>query len=253
MQHYSNMKTNKNLIGRGIREYTPYADEVKLSKECGYDFNQVWFYKGDMLIGDKDIVDKAAYIKSFNYPIIIHAMWTLDDFTTHGDKLLELVRYFGHKEVIVHPTGTFNGTPEAANLKLKQLLTDLNNKLKKMGARLYVENNSRPNVLNCTASQIKTVLESGAELLIDTGHIDSYEHLAEILKVRRPSCLHLANKFFVHGHEHLPLRSGEIDLKLLFTKYFKNYSGRIIVEVSNDFATNKDFLESKQALDEIFL
>jgi len=244
------------LIGRGIREATKYADEVALSKKCGYDFNQVWFYQGDMLIGD-NIPDRAAYIKSFDFPIIIHAMLTLDDFTKHGDRLVELVKYFGHKEVIIHATGKIKETDEQsirnANLKLRDLLTSLNARFRKLGVRVYVENNDRGlHILCSTNEQIKTVLSSGVELLLDTGHVDSYEHIREIIEIKRPTCLHLANKRFTMGHEHLPLSRGDIDFGLFFSKYLPNYKGRIIVEVGNEFATDEDFEESKKVLDKIF-
>jgi len=244
------------LIGRGIREATSYADEVALSKKCGYDFNQVWFYKGDMLIGD-NITDRAAYIKSFDFPIIIHAMWNLDDFTRYGDKLIELVKYYGHKEVIIHATGKIEGadakTIQNANIRLRDLLADINAKFKKLGVRVYVENNERSLHNICaTNEQIETMLSSGVGLLLDTGHTDSYEHIAEIIKIKRPECLHLANKRFTMGHEHLPLLRGDIDFNLFFSKYLPNYTGRIIVEVGNEFATDQDFEQSKKVLDAIF-
>jgi len=243
------------LVGRGIREATKYADEVALSKKCGYDFNQVWFFNGDMLIGD-NVPDKAAYIKSFNFPIIIHAMFTLDDFTKFGGRLVELVKYFGHKEVIVHATGKIKGGAAAvkdANLKLRDLLADLNATFKKLGVRVYVENNDQRLHNICgTKEQLETMLSSGVELLMDTGHVDSYEHIAEIIKLKRPACLHLANKRFSAGHEHLPLSRGDIDFGLFFSKYLPNYTGRIIVEVGNEFATDQDFEESKKVLDKVF-
>jgi len=248
-------KPNKPLIGRGIREATKYADEVALSRKCGYDFNQVWFFNGDMLIGD-NIPNRAEYIKSLGFPIIIHAMFTLDDFTRYSDKLIELVKYFGHKEVIIHATGKIEGDSSAvqnANLKLRDLLADINAKFKKLNVRVYVENNDQRLHNICgTKEQLETMLSSGVELLMDTGHVDSYEHIKEIIKIKRPACLHLANKRFSAGHEHLPLSRGDIDWNFFFSRLLPNYTGRIIVEVGNEFATDEDFEESKKVLDKVF-
>jgi len=241
---------NKPLIGRGIREATAYADEVTLSKKCGYDFNQVWFFNGDMLIGD-DVPDRAAYIKSFDFPIIIHAMWTLEDFVKDSDRLVELVKYFDHKEVIVHATRKETLTIKDANERLRDLLAALKSKFDKLGVRMYVENNQRPHCLSATKQQLETVLSSGVELLLDTGHVDSYEHIEEIISIKKPTCLHLANKRFSAGHEHLPLSRGDIDFNLFFSKYMPNYDGRIIIEVGNEFATDKDFMKSKKLLDKV--
>lgn len=89
-------------IGRGIRWYNDYAKEVEFSKMHEFDFMQIWFKNGEILVNNIP-EPKEKFIKDFGYPVIIHAVFDPSDFDLYGDKLLEIVQFLEHKDVIVHP------------------------------------------------------------------------------------------------------------------------------------------------------
>ena len=88
--------------------------------------------------------------------------------------------------------------------------------------------------------------DSYVEQLLDIAHIDSYEHLKEIIEVKYPKCLHVAGKHFSKEHEHLSLTQGDIDYNLVFKQYLQNFDGRIILEVVD---TDEEIIKSREIID----
>jgi len=89
-------------IGRSFRWFNDYKSEVEFSIRNGFDFMQIWFKNGEIL-ADNIPEPKNKYIKEIGFPVIFHAVFDPVDFSVYGDQLIDLVNYFGHKEVIVHP------------------------------------------------------------------------------------------------------------------------------------------------------
>lgn len=61
-----------------------------------------------------------------------------------------------------------------------------NKLLKENNIKLYVENNSVIDKINYTPEDLKVVFDKNpdVELLLDIAHIDDYEHLEKIIKVK---------------------------------------------------------------------
>ena len=85
-------------------------------------------------------------------------------------------------------------------------------------------------------------------LLLDLAHINDYDHLRDIVKMRRPECIHIADKRFGIPHEHLPIGDGELDFKMIFQEIIPAYSGRLILEAVE---SEGDIIKSAKSLDEL--
>ena len=88
-------------IGRTIRWYNNYIDEVNFCKENGFDFMQIWFKDGQIVL-DNIPEPKIEHIKKIGFPVIFHAVFTPVDIDLYGDTLLDMVEYLGDTEVIIH-------------------------------------------------------------------------------------------------------------------------------------------------------
>lgn len=104
--------------------------------------------------------------------------------------------------------------------------------------------------INYTPNDLKVVFDRNpdVELLLDIAHIDDYKHLQEILEVKFPKCLHIADKRFSEAHEHLPIGEGDLDFELIFQNYLKGYDGKIIFEVVD---TDEKIIRSKNIIQSI--
>jgi len=102
------------------------------------------------------------------------------------------------------------------------------------GITVYLENNSKLDPIFSTVEELELIFAQnpGLAFLLDIAHIDSYEHLADLIAVRSPKILHLADKHFNVIHEHLPVGEGELDFDLIFSSWLKNFDGRIILEIT---------------------
>ena len=84
------------------------------------------------------------------------------------------------------------------------------------------------------------------QFLIDVAHIDNYEHLKSMLKIRMPKILHIADRHLEQIHEHLPIGQGNIDYKYIFTNILNGFDGKIVLEIiqsSNDMINSKAKIE----------
>lgn len=234
-------------IGRGIRIYNNYIDEVEFCKENGFDFMQIWFKDGQIALSNIP-EPKIEYLKEVGFPIIFHAVFTPDDFDLYGDILLNLVEYLGDTEVIVHPVYDKNLVTDKTELVLIEKVGAFSQKAKTKGITWYLENNSVIDKFHYKKEELESLYKSDnyVEQLLDIAHIDNYEHLEEIVAVKYPKCLHVAGKHFNVPHEHLSLTKGDIDYSLVFKKYLQNYNGRIILEVVD---TDEEIIQSKRIIE----
>lgn len=233
-------------LGRGVRWFNDYQNEVEFSKKNGFDFMQVWFKNGVIPI-DSLPEPREKYIKDIGFPIILHAVFTLGDFDEYGERLLEILEYLEHSEVIIHPVCR----KSVIEINLADVLSEkvfyFTEKAREKGITVYLENNSVIDGMHYTKEDIRTLFDkcSYTEQLLDVAHIDNYEHLEQIISVKFPKCLHVAGKHFDVKHEHLALTQGDIDYALVFQKYLKNYDGRIILEVDgtdNEINDSRDII-----------
>lgn len=235
--------------GRSIRWYNNYRDEVEFSEYNKFDFMQIWFVKGELAL-DKVLSPKEQYVLNSKFPVIIHALYDIDDYDKYNDELIRILKYLNHKEVIIHPVCESIPINSETIYTLAENIYKTNQLLKGSNIKLYIENNSVIDRINYTPEDLKIVFDRNpdVELLLDIAHIDDYSHLQKILEVKFPKCLHIADKRFSVEHEHLPIGQGELDFKLIFQNYLKGYDGKIIFEVVD---TDEEIIKSKNIIERI--
>jgi len=236
--------------GRSIRWFNDYKNEVEFSKLNKFEFMQIWFAKGELVL-DKLLAPKEEQVLKSQFPVIIHAVYDIDDYDKYNDELIRILKYLNHKEVIIHPVCKSVPVNSETIYILAENIYKTNQLLKKNNIKLYVENNSVIDKINYTPDDLKIIFDKNpdVELLLDIAHIDDYDHLKEILKVKFPKCLHIADKRFSVEHEHLPLGQGNLDFELIFQNYLKGYDGKIIFEVVD---TDEEVIHSKDIIQNIF-
>lgn len=235
--------------GRGIRWFNDYDCEVRFSVMNNFDFMQVWFMKGELIL-DKVPTPKEQQLLNSEYPVIIHAVYDIDDYDKYNGELIRILKFLGHKEVIIHPVCEATPVkPETIHI-LAENLYKTNELLKAEDIKLYVENNSVIDKFFHKPNEIKIVFDRNPdiELLLDLAHIDDYNHLGEILEIKFPKCLHIADKRFSVEHEHLPIGHGELDFELIFNSYLKGYDGKVIFEVVD---TDEEIIKSRNTIKSI--
>ncbi|QVK17528.1 sugar phosphate isomerase/epimerase [Mycoplasmatota bacterium] len=233
--------------GRSIRWFNHYKDEVKFSKLNGFDFMQVWYFKGDIIV-DRIEVDKKEFIKKCRFPIIFHAVFDISDFDEHVPKLFEILTYFNHHEVIIHPICEIEIITSETIYKLAGNVKKANEIFSKEGITLYIENNSRLDPINYHAEEVEILfsINPTVEFLLDIAHIDSYEHLKKLVNIKMPKMLHISDKHFNKIHEHLPIGHGDLDYQFIFTDILKDFQGKIIFEIvdeDNLIKNSKNFIK----------
>lgn len=236
--------------GRSIRWFNDYKNEVEFSKSNKFEFMQIWFAKGELVL-DKLLAPKEEQVLKSQFPVIIHAVYDIDDYDKYNDELIRILKYLNHKEVIIHPVCKFIPVNSETIYILAENIYKTNQLLKKNNIKLYIENNSVIDKINYTPDDLKIIFDRNpdVELLLDIAHIDDYDHLQEILKVKFPKCLHIADKRFSAEHEHLPIGQGDLDFELIFQNYLKGYDGKIIFEVVD---TDEEVIHSKDIIQNIF-
>ena len=58
--------------------------------------------------------------------------------------------------------------------------------------------------------------------------------MRDIVRIKKPEILHIADKHFGVTHEHLPIGKGEIDFDLIFREVLPDFEGKIIFEVVDE-------------------
>jgi sugar phosphate isomerase/epimerase len=235
--------------GRSVRWFNDYQNEIEFSESNRFDFMQIWYMKGDLIL-DKVSSPKEQYVLNSNFPVIIHAVYDIDDYDKYNSKLIQILNYLKHKEVIIHPVCENTQVNPNTIYLLADNIYKTNQLLRGNDIRLYIENNSVIDKINYTPNDLKVVFDRNpdVELLLDIAHIDGYEHLQKIIDVKFPKCLHIADKHLNVDHEHLPIGEGELDFDLIFKSYLKGYDGKIIFEVVD---TDEKIIKSKNIIETI--
>ena len=163
-----------------------------------------------------------------------------------------MVKYFGHTDLIIHPVFPPYDKPKSITGKtIYELAENINStaeKLSHIGTTLFIENNSKMDAVNYAVEDLDIVFKANpkVELLLDLAHIDSYEHLQNIIAVKYPKMLHISDKHFSVEHEHLPIGMGDLDFELIFSKYLSDFNGSIILELPEEDSTVIDSMAKIQ-------
>ena len=237
-------------IGRALRFNENYVEEVEFAQKLGFEFFQIWFYNG-FLSAKTFCEEKQQEIKDVSFPIILHALFDIADYDKYGQRVIEQVDFFDHKEVIIHSVCTSEKITEKTVYKLKEKIGIIHQELYKRNIKLFIENSSVIDGFMNTVEDLRIIFDSypNIGLLLDIAHINNYEHLKEIVKMRFPECLHIADKHFGIAHEHLPLGDGDLDFKMIFNDFIPNYNGKVILEATDSI---KGIEQSKRIMDSIF-
>lgn len=227
-----------------------YKSEVKFAKENNFKILQIWYDRnGITLLKDKNPIQE---IKNNKYPSIVHALLDINDFDEHIPKLHEILIELDHKEVIIHPVCKSEKYNERSIIKLSNKISEANEIFKKNEISLYVENNSKLDPILYTANEIEFLFKRNpsVKFLLDIAHTDDLKNLKNIINIKYPDMLHVADKHMDVIHEHLPIGDGELDFNYIFNTLLKDYKGNIILEIVKD---KRSLIESKKKLKEITL
>lgn len=233
-------------IGRNLRDNFKYIDEVEFSKKNKFDFIQVWYDK-DGLEVNCDNNSKLEFIKQCDFPTIIHAMLDINELSHHTFELVNILKFLDNRDLIIHPITQIKSSSSYQLEKFSKEIGKMLSVFREEGIQLHVENNSRKMPFFSDTKDIISILRKheNLEILLDLAHIEDYEQLKQIVKVRRPKIIHVADRHFSIVHEHLPIGNGEIDFEYIFHEILYDFSGDIILEITKD---NKSIVDSKDKI-----
>lgn len=233
-------------IGCLARFFNRYENEVRFAKNNGFDFMQLWYDNRGLCLHEDDR-DFIETINKYEFPTIIHAVLNIDEFDEHIPKLLYILKKLHHKELIIHPICKNQPIGEKTLSILDEKIKNALDVLNSEGIALYLENNSKLDSFFTESSEIEKIFKNNESLhfLLDIAHIYNMEHLNDMVNIKIPSVLHIADKHFNVIHEHLPIGQGEIDFSYIFSNILKNFEGKIILEIVN---TDLDIVNSKDLI-----
>lgn len=238
-------------LGCLARFFNRYKDEVKFAKENNFDFMQLWYDNKGLCLheDDKDFINT---INKYTFPTIIHTVLNINEFEEHIPKLLDILNKLNHKELIIHPICENEEINKETIDKLDKSVKYALNILNPYGITLFLENNSKLDPIFADTNEIQKIFSQNKDLefLLDIAHIDNMKHLEEMIKIKKPKILHIADRHFDVVHEHLSLGQGDIDFQYIFSNLLPEYDGKIILEIVN---SNLDIINSKNILENIFI
>lgn len=219
-------------IGRSADYKKNYLDEVEFSRRHKFDFMQVWYDKNGLGLYKND-EPRHVLLKDCNFPIIIHALLDINEFEEHIPILKNILNYLGHKELIIHPVCKSEKITEESIRKLCEKVKFALDILRAEGVTVYLENNSKLDPIFTHTEEINFIFSQihDLEFLMDIAHIDSYKHLKQMVSIKKPKILHIADKHFNIIHEHLPVGDGEIDFNYIFQEVLSDFNGKVILEI----------------------
>jgi sugar phosphate isomerase/epimerase len=227
-----------------------YQEEVDYVKTLGFDFFQITFFEG-IVRADALPEPKEQSLQNVTFPFILHVVFDLPDYEKYSKKLLNLINFFGHKEVIIHPI--FEAEPITKNtiLCFSKKIESIHNKLKQNNVKLFLENNGIAGSFFNDITELRTIFDKYPDigLILDIAHANNYDHLKKIVDMRFPECLHIADRHFDVVHEHIPLGDGDLDFEMIFKEIIPNYNGKIILEA---VGTKTCIEQSKKIMNKLF-
>ena len=235
------------IFGFAARQFRPYEQEVEFARMNGFEFLQIWYDKNGIFSRGAD--EQVEIIKQCGYPAIIHALLDINEIEEHVPKLINMLQFLEHTEVIIHPVCKSEKIETDTIFKLANKISGAMQKLYSEGITLYLENNSKLDPIYTTAREVEIMYKENPalEFLLDVAHIDDYKHLQEMIQVRMPKILHAADRHLEVIHEHLPIGQGNIDFEYVFRNILHEFAGRIVLEISY---TDKEILDSKARLEQ---
>lgn len=238
------MKLNIGCLARF--SYYPYEHEVDFARGNGFDMLQIHYDRNGLFL--KDISSQAKLIKDADFPGIIHALLDINEIEEHILKLNDLLKYLGHKEIIIHPICRSEEISETTIYKLSEKIACVLEAFRKEGVIVYLENNSKLDPVFTSTREIDIMFKEnpGLEFLIDIAHIDDYNHLKEMVEIKLPKMLHITDRRLDTVHGHVPIGQGNIDFEYIFKNILNNFDGKVIIEIcpnDADIIYARDYLK----------
>ncbi|GMQ60675.1 sugar phosphate isomerase/epimerase [Vallitalea sediminicola] len=231
------------------RYFNKYALEVEFAKNNGFEFMQLW-YDRDGIALKKDS-KPLEVIKEHRFPTIIHAVLDINEIEEHIPKLIEILKYLGHKNLIIHPICESEPITNQTIYKLSEKVKEAFSVLSNENIKLYLENNSRLDPIFNKAEEIEIVFMENPEVdfILDVAHIDNYKHLENMIEIKMPKILHIADRHLEIIHEHLPIGEGNIDYKYIFSNILEKFEGKVILEI---IQSSEDIINSRNKIEEYY-
>lgn len=219
-------------IGCCARFFNNYEDEVSFAKEHNFDFMQLWYDKNGLAL-KRDNEPKVELINKFGFPTIVHAVLDINEFDEHMPIIRSILKELRHDELIIHPICTSEKITDNTIYKLSDKVGKAIELLKLDGVHIYLENNSLLDPIFTSAEEFELLFSTHTELnlLLDIAHIQSYKHLEQLVNIKKPGKIHIADKHFDVIHEHLPLGKGELDFEYIFNYVLVEFNGDLVIEV----------------------
>lgn len=213
------------------RYFNNYSNEVKFAMDNRFEILQIWYDKDGL--GLRQDSEPLEVIRNHNFPAIIHAVLDINEFEEHVPILLRKLKYLGHKELIIHPICQSEEITSITIHKLADKVKSAYTILSRENITLYLENNSRLDPIFNTVEEIEILFRANPEVefLLDIAHIDNYKHLEDMIRIKMPIILHVADRHLENVHEHLPIGKGNIDYKHIFTNILSKFEGKVIFEI----------------------
>lgn len=229
------------------RYFNKYSDEVGFAKNNGFMFMQLWYDKNGIAL--KKDSEPLEVIKQHEFPTIIHAVLDMNEIEEHIPKLIKIMKYLEHGDLIIHPICKSEQITNKTIFKLAKKIKWANKLLSKENIALYIENNSKLDPIFNTVEEIDILFKENPEVdfVLDVAHIDNYKHLKDMIRIKMPKILHVADRNLDIIHEHLPIGMGNINYKYIFTSILPDFKGRIIFEI---IQSSEDIIDSKARIEE---
>jgi hypothetical protein len=150
-------------FGRSIRWFNNYETEIQFSIDNGFDFHQIWYKEGKIVL-DNVPEPKEEIIKNCGFPAIFHALFDINDFDEYLPRLIEILKYLSHKEVIIHPVCHSEEIGSHSIFKLCDNVSYASKMLGRNGIKLVLENNSKLDPIHYKVNEIRLMFERNPEI-----------------------------------------------------------------------------------------
>ncbi len=234
-----------------IDNYRRLTDEVNFAVQNDFDFVQIWYDNNGISIHENDFPAEEK-LNEIKVPFIFHAVLKPNDFTEHVPTLCSLIKKYGHEKLIIHPIqdteDSLLNSIEILDKNIKMALEAIT----PLNCKIYFENNSKIEPIFQNKFDIELILDRNpeVELLFDIAHIDNYEYMKDIVKIKFPKLIHCSDRNLNVLHEHLPLGLGNIDFDYVFNEIIPGYDGGVIFEI---FSSYEDRLQAKHLIKSVLM
>jgi sugar phosphate isomerase/epimerase len=215
--------------GFNVANQIRFREEHAFAQANGFKILQLWFDRNGLSLHDlDDVID----VHKSSIETILHVVAGVGELVEVLSSAVPLAKSLGHEQIIIHPTNS-NSKPSDLHRELMSAGESIELILERNQLTPYFENNSKLENVFQTVENVNSFYSAfdWAGSLLDVAHMDSYEHLQALAKIRMPKFLHIADRHLENVHEHLTLGEGNIDFNRVFRECLNGFEGKAIFEV----------------------